>query len=438
MKISAIALLIICTGAFTLLAKSGSGQNLNEVKITLNEKDKSLDVVLSDIEKLSSFHFVYESEKIVHQKIKSYSVREASISAILAELLTPRGLGFKQRGDNIIVERLGAPRPSMSSATLITVTGKITDEKGEPRQGVTITVKGSNKSVASKADGSYSIQAQARQVLIFSFVGYGRVERQIGENTVIDVVIRPENSQMADVVVVGYGTQSRRDVTTAISSLKADDINNFPAPGVDKAMTGKMAGVQVLEPNGSPGAGITIAIRGKSSVTAGTSPLYVIDGIPLSEAHANGPSSSSTPALTENPLNSINLSDIESIDVLKDASAAAIYGSRGSNGVVLITTKRGKKEKPTIGYDSYYGYAQVAKELPMLDAYGYAKLIYDAHNNTYLDQLADKGIAGGVSDDSATRIAKAGNNSVYTIPSVVLPYVAGQKGLTNTNWQDAI
>ncbi len=436
----AIILFSVCTGAFTLLARDSSGQDLKKIRISLNERDKSLDLVLADIERLSNLHFVYESEQVVHHKIDHYSVSQGRLATVLGDLLTPCGLGFRQKGDNIVVERLPKAMqhsPSTNTGGPVTVTGKVTDEKGEPRQGVTVTVKGTGKSVVSKENGAYSIQAQTQQVLIFSFVGYGKVERLIGNNTVIDITIQPENSQMANVVVVGYGTQNRRDVTTAISSLKADDINNFPAPGVDKAMTGRMAGVQVLEPNGSPGAGITIAIRGKSSVTAGTSPLYVIDGIPLSEAQASGPGVSALP-LTENPLNAINLSDIESIDVLKDASAAAIYGSRGSNGVVLITTKRGKKEKPAVGYDSYYGYAQVAKELKMLDAYGYAKLIYDAHNNTYLDGLADRGIAGSITDDSATRIAKLGNNSVYVIPSVILPYVNGQKGLTNTNWQDAI
>jgi TonB-linked SusC/RagA family outer membrane protein len=445
MKISVVALLIITTGTFTLLAKNSDAQNLKDVRISLDAKEKSLDAVLTDIERLSNFHFVYITDQVKHFKVKNYTVKQLSIEDVLRQLLSPRGLRFRQRGDNVVVEQTSttgnedAAGTKTGTAVQAVLTGKVTDEKGEPLPGVIVNIKGTRQSASTKEDGTFSISAEEGQTLVFSFLSYKSVERQVGRNHVINISMEPASSDLNEVVVVGYGTQKRGDVTTAISSLKAADVNNFTGSGVDKAMTGKLAGVQVLEPNGAPGAGISISIRGKSTVTAGTQPLYVIDGIPLSEANANG----NNLAIPQNPLNTINMNDIESVDVLKDASAAAIYGSRGSNGVVLITTKRGKKDKPTFSYNGYTGFQTVSKKIKMLDAYQYAQLISDAHNNAYFDLLADKGLTGSVSDDNATRLAKlggpAGNtDQAYVLPPEIAPYLAGTPGLTNTDWQDAI
>jgi len=439
MKISVTALLIICTSSFTLLASNSNGQSIAESKITLKEKNKTVAAILTDIEALSRFHFVYESKLLQNIHIDNLNIRQQSLDIILENLILSRGFAYRQIGDNIIIEKapvslkseLKLARPGL--VVPIIIKGKITDEKGEPLPGVTVTVKGSNKSTASNSNGLYTIQTEIGQTLVFTFIGYKKEVVEVTGDQPVNVSLKLEASQLTDVVVVGYGTQRRGDITTAISSLKAEEVNNFTGTGIDKAMAGKMAGVQVLEPDGSPGAGIAIAIRGKSTVTAGTTPLYVIDGIPLSEQNSNGP------GISENPLNAIDLADVESIDVLKDASAAAIYGSRGSNGVVIITTKKGKKGKPVVSYNGYYGFAKVQNELPMLDAYGYAKLVYDAHNNTYFDALADKGLTGSASDDNATRQAKLGGSlGASTFSAVVLPYVAGTPGLTNTNWQDAI
>jgi TonB-linked SusC/RagA family outer membrane protein len=367
-----------------------------------------------------------------------------TVNEVLGQLLPPRGLRFHQKGDHIIVEQSANKTktdPVESSnehpGVQAVITGKVVDENGGPMPGVSVTVKETRQSVSTKGDGTYSISAVEGQTLVFSFLSYKNAEKQVGTGHVMNMSMEPSSSQLDEVVVVGYGIQKRGDVTTAISSLKASDVNNFTGTGVDKAMTGKLAGVQVLEPNGAPGSGISISIRGKSTVTAGTQPLYVIDGIPISEANANGP------GLPENPLNAINMADIESIDVLKDASAAAIYGSRGSNGVVIITTKRGKKDKPTVSYDGYSGYQDVSRKIKMLDAYQYSQLIYDAHNNAYFDLLADKGLTGSASDDNATRLAKLGGpagatNQAYVLPPQILPYLAGTPGLTNTDWQDEI
>lgn len=444
MRICTIVFLLTFTGAFALLAKSGHGQGMRDTKISLDEKNTSLDVVLSRIEKLSAFHFIYQSEMVRQQKIARFKADQASLENVLHALLTPRGFSFKQMGENIIIDlakNTGKKQPvTIEAARQSAISGKIVNEKGEAMPGVTVMVKESRQVTSSRPDGSFTITAETGQTLVFSYLGYKRTERLIGSSAAINIILEPESSLLNDVVVVGYGTQNRKDVTTAISSLKSSDINNFPATGLDKAMTGKMAGVQVMQPSGSPGAGITIAIRGKSTITAGSAPLYVVDGLPLSDFGDNN--NANGVGMKVNPLDAINVNDIESVDVLKDASAAAIYGSRGSNGVIIITTKRGKRDKPVVSYDGYYAVQQVAKKIPMLDAYEYSKLIYDAHNNSYLDLLADKNIQGSISDDNATRLAKLGGDNsggqAYLLPPQIFPYLNGEPGLTNTDWQDAI
>ncbi|MFT3826595.1 MAG: TonB-dependent receptor [Chitinophagaceae bacterium] len=329
------------------------------------------------------------------------------------------------------------------------VTGTVMTGKGDFLEGVTITVKEVNgkntftSTTNSKGNFRFTeLKAGKLYDFLFSFVGYENQEVKAfkvreGNGNSILVRLKEAGTSLNEVVVIGYGTQSKKDITTSVASLKAEDINNFPATGLDKAMTGKLAGVQVLQPAGAPGAGISIVIRGKGTVTAGSDPLYVVDGIPLSDNDVNGPGAK------VNPLNSLNMNDIESVDVLKDASAAAIYGSRGSNGVIVITTKRGKKEKPTISFNSYAGTQETNKKIKMLNAYQYAQLIYDAHNNTYFDLLADKGLTGSASDDNATRLTKllgaAGNTSnAYLLPPDIFPYLNNQPGLPDVNWQDEI
>lgn len=329
------------------------------------------------------------------------------------------------------------------------ITGSVMTEKGEFLQNVTIAVKENNgKGVfhgVTDVKGTFSLsglKAGKSYDFLFSYIGYqdnlvkGFKVREGNGNSML-VRLKEATAMLNEAVVVGYGTQNKKDITTSISSLRADEINNFPATGVDKAMTGKLAGVQVLQPDGAPGAGISIHVRGTGTITAGSDPLYVVDGVPLSDNDANGP------GFKVNPLNAINVNDIESVDVLKDASAAAIYGSRGSNGVVIITTKRGRKDKISTTLNSYYGIQSVTKEIPMLNATQYAQLIYDAHNNTYFDQLQLKGLTGSATDDNATRLNKLGaaatNTSLaYLLPPEIFPYLNHQPGLTNTNWQDAI
>jgi TonB-linked SusC/RagA family outer membrane protein len=437
MRISAV--IIFLTGMSTLIlqAAPGKAQALDQMKMSITVKDEMLSSVLKRIEHITNLHFVYPSAKIDYLKVDAFATQNTSVAQTLDKLLQPLGLIYRQIGDNILIDAARKNGSDKVMASLIKINGKVLDEKGQTLPGVTIRVKDSQKSTVTDNNGNFQISADENDVLVFSFIGYKSLEQPVNGKINITVSLKPEASQMKEVVVIGYGSQSRKDVTTAVSSLSASDVNDFPATGVDKAMTGKLAGVQVLQPDGAPGAGISIHVRGTGTITAGSDPLYVVDGVPLSDNDINGP------GFKVNPLDAINVNDIESIDVLKDASAAAIYGSRGSNGVVIITTKRGKKNKVDISLNSYYGIQSVTKEIPMLDAYQYAQLIYDAHNNTYFNQLSAKGLTGSATDDNATRLSKLGasptNTSLaYLLPPEIFPYLKGQQGLTNTNWQNAI
>ncbi|AKD56314.1 SusC/RagA family TonB-linked outer membrane protein [Spirosoma radiotolerans] len=317
------------------------------------------------------------------------------------------------------------------------ITGTVTDAAtGEGLAGTTIQVKGTNIGATSDAGGKYQISLPATgKVLVFSFIGYQPLEITVGSRSIVDAKLTSSDNALSEVIVVGYGVQNRRDVTTAIGSVKARDLANQPVASFDQALAAKIAGVQVTQTSGAPGAALSVRVRGTGSISAGNDPLYVVDGIPLSRdtKFATGSTNTQFPDNPINVLSTLNTDDIESIEVLKDASAAAIYGSRGSNGVVLLTTKRGKEGKTVVSYDSYIGTQQVSKKIDMLNAYEYAQLSYEAKNNAYIDRNP----TGKPTDSNDIRNKGVGAPSTLIQPEII-PYLSGQPGLTNTDWQDAI
>jgi len=227
-----------------------------------------------------------------------------------------------------------------------TITGKVSDDKGIPLSGATITAKGTKAGASTGADGTYriTIPASAR-ILVISSVGFTQQELNIGEQSTIDASLVASSQALNEVVVVGYGTVRKKDLTGSVASVQAKDFNKGTYTAPDQLIQGKVAGVQVLSNGGQPGGGVTVKIRGNSAITGTGNPLYVVDGIPLDGRSARpgvvakdlgGADADKTNTPDGNPLNYINPSDIASIDVLKDASATAIYGSRASNGVILM------------------------------------------------------------------------------------------------------
>jgi TonB-dependent SusC/RagA subfamily outer membrane receptor len=244
------------------------------------------------------------------------------------------------------------------------VTGKVTDQKdGSSLPGVTVSVKGSPTiGVQTDVNGKYSLSVPATaKTLVFKYIGFKELEIAI-TGSVLNVVMETDSKQLTEVLVVGYGTQKRQNVTGSISSISAKEIESTPVTSLEQAIQGKSAGVFVQADNGKLGQGIQIRVRGSSSVSAGTQPLYILDGIPITTDNL-----SSTSAAT-NPIADINFNDIESIQILKDASASAIYGARASNGVVVITTKKGKMGATKINFTAQYGNSKPSRHRKFLNA----------------------------------------------------------------------
>ena len=251
------------------------------------------------------------------------------------------------------------------------VSGTVINERTSvPTPAATITIKNTNHSTVADGSGKFSIDASPGDVLVITMVGYQKKEVAVGKNNMIlQVKLAESNAQLDDVVVIGYGRVKRKDVTGSISSITGEDLRKTIPTTFDQALQGKVAGVMVQQVSGQPGGGVSIQVRGVSSISGNNSPLYVIDGVVIP--------SPGNPGSGSNPLNTINPSEISSIDVLKDASATAIYGSQATNGVIIITTKRGRAGTPTISYDGYYGFQQLPKKLPTVNLQELATVLND-------------------------------------------------------------
>jgi TonB-linked SusC/RagA family outer membrane protein len=267
------------------------------------------------------------------------------------------------------------------------VHGIIKDEKGLTIPGVNVSVVGSGKSVSSDFDGKYAIEAPSNASLLFTFIGFETKKISVNGQSIINVNLRSSSEDLKEVVVIGYGTQRRKDVNGAISSVKTKDIENLKQISVDQMLQGKAAGVTVTNNSGAPGSAASVRVRGTTSISGTNEPLYVIDGVPIS-GDATGKSTSGQPLAGKDgfsssggsgnnavsPLSMINPSDIEAIDILKDASATAIYGSRGANGVIIITTKSGKKGEGRISYENFTSVSTIVNKLDVLNLQQYATL----------------------------------------------------------------
>jgi len=263
------------------------------------------------------------------------------------------------------------------------ISGKVVDQAGQPLVGVVVTEKDTKNIAVTKADGTFAIKVKDKNaVLVFSYVGYTGREMSVAGADFSRIVLSQNVQTLEDVVVIGYGTEKRGDLTGAISSIKAEEIAKSNSSTFAEAIQGKIAGVRVNMQSGEPGAGINIEIRGASSINGGSQPLYVIDGIQMDANESEVATSNLGTNTTGNPLASINPQDIETIDVLKDASAAAIYGARGANGVIIITTKSGKAGKTSITANLSHGIEEITKGIDMIGGQEYANYRYEQTPNS--------------------------------------------------------
>lgn len=262
------------------------------------------------------------------------------------------------------------------------VSGKVTKENGEPLANVSVVVKGTTHGTATDAEGNFTIRAASGAVLIFSAVDYDNQQLTVGQSATINVVLKQKNTQLSEVVVVGYGTQRKKDVTGAVVSVNEKALREVPVPNLQQALVGRAAGLEINQVGNQPGAGAQIRIRGTRSISGSNEPLFVVDGIPY-----------------EGSINDINPNEIASVDILKDASATAIYGSRGANGVILVTTKKGRNNETRFSYNGYHGIGKVANKFPVLNAEEFVAMRDLSTWTAGYGSVEQEGIASGRNTD---------------------------------------
>ncbi|HEY0669224.1 MAG TPA: TonB-dependent receptor [Sphingobacteriaceae bacterium] len=326
-------------------------------KISISQRNVPLQKVFKEIKAQSGYTFVYTSQTLQQSAPVNVNVSDVTLEEALNACFKGQLLTYTIQHKTIIVQKKELSDIENQAVQQATIRGKVTDEKGLPMPGVTVRLKSSNRGVSTNQQGEYSIVLESSTgILVFSFIGYTEQQVPIAGKTVIDIVLQPSLKGLDEVVVVGYGTQKRSELIGSVSQISAKDVNDRTTPQLQQALTGQLAGVTVIQRSGQPGApGGGIQIRGVGSFGAGTAPLVLIDGIPGS-------------------MNDIDPNDVENISVLKDASSAAIYGSRAANGVILITTKIGKSENATISYNAHVGVEKPTAFPDFVSSWEYASL----------------------------------------------------------------
>ena len=404
-KSCAIILCTLCMG-ISALAQDRS--------VSVNVKDVTVKELLKAIETESSYTFAYVDTDIDLNKKVTVNAKSESIESIIGKVLPDVDVEFK--GTKILLSRKSADSSAPKAKNgPRKVRGKVLDNTGAPAIGAMVLEQGTQNGTAADVDGNYELSVKGAVTLEVSLIGFKSATAALSESqTTADFRLEEDAILLDDVVVIGYGVQNKRDVTTAIASIKAEDFANVPTSDFRESMAAKMPGVQVLNLGGQPDGNVSVRVRGIQSATAGNDPLYVIDGVPC-DARA---------------FSNIDGNDIESLEVLKDASAAAIYGSRGSCGVVIVTTKRGHSEEPIISYDGQFGVSGVSKKIDMLNAYEFARMFKEARDGAYLDEVP----TGSVNDDYESR-----PKTYHRVNPLIESYLHDETGtLTDTDWQDAI
>ena len=357
-----MTIFLIMLGLMQSLAGSSYSQNAR-LDLKMNA---SLEAILGTIEDQTDFHFFYRSEEIDTKQKLDVDIRNSTVFEILDNMLPKANLSYQVFDKYIAISPSGDHSAAVSGPSggqQQKVTGKVTDPSGAPLPGVTVIVKGTTLGAVTDVNGHYMLaNIKGDAILVFSFVGMRTLEAAVDNRMILDVVLEEESIGIEEVVAVGYGTMRKSDLTGSITSVSSEELAAFPSLGITQAIQGRASGVQITVKNGEPGADTRVRVRGGTSLNAGSDPLYVVDGF------AGG----AVPPPE----------DIESIEILKDASATAIYGSRGANGVILITTKSGKKGDTMIEFHSSYSFDQISKKIDVLNAAEFAEYINEVYANS--------------------------------------------------------
>lgn len=427
MRVSTCILAVLCMTASSLAARNSRAQGILDKKISIVLKEERLKTALDKIARAAGTSFSYTDSHIPIEHKISIKVKDLPLKEVLDRLLASYPLSYTVFNERVILRyeplqtSLGAIQIPLARRTAhliplrkvqpLTVRGRVTDETGSPLPGVSVMVKGSATGTNTDSEGNFELPNISRNAALeFSFIGYKKQEVRLSGQEEVHISMEPDIAGLDEVVVVGYGTQQKRDLTGAISSVEMDEeLASRSMVEFGQALYGKVAGVQVINANGRPGSSSTVQVRGINSISAGSAPLLVVDGMPLSTYD----------------LNLINSADIESIDILKDAASASIYGSRGANGVILVTTKRGRSGKPRINFSYASSLQRVIRKVDVMNSAEYAQAAIDAAQNGWVGR-------GG--DPDAPNTIEARGQYKYTWPEEL----ENPENLPDTDWQDQV
>lgn len=359
---------LFCTTVFSFSTTNSFSQD--QVTIYMDQ-DVSVDEVFNIIQNQTKYRFLYPQDLFKNAPKVHLKKGLILISLLLKQSFAHSDVKFELSQNNTIVVKenpttLGKEQSEIQDYQ---VNGTITDQMGQPLIGANVIEKGTTNGTQTDFDGKFSMRViNQNATLVISYMGFVTREENVLNRPDIAIVLQEDASRLDEVVVVGYGTQSKRNLTSAISTISSEELEDRPATNIGYSLEGKAAGVQVIRPSGKPQAGFSIRVRGTTSITAGNDPLYVIDGVPGLSVF------------------DINPDDIDSVTILKDASSAAIYGASGANGVVLITTKKGKNQKPTLSFQMYGGVSEVIHKLDVLNRSEYIDLMQEIGQVTNWDK----------------------------------------------------
>lgn len=363
--------------SFLLFLLFTNVQASDAVRINVKMNNTSLREFFSYIEKNYPYTFMYDNTDINDKQLITVNEQNQPIEMVLTNVLKNKGIKYEIQASQIILSKTNTTvSESNRMQTRKNITGKVLDEKGDPVIGANIVEKGTTNGTVTDTEGDFSLEVEENAIIHISYIGYLPQEISAAGKNILNVILVEDTKTLDEIVVVGYGTMRKRDLTGSVSSIKSEDIQRSPVTSLDQAIQGKAAGVQVSQASSAPGGRVMIRVRGGNSLSSSNEPLYVVDGFPVSAGNSAGGNGTA-----QNPLATLNTADIASIEILKDASATAIYGARGANGVVLITTKRGEVGRPKVSLDVYQGVQTVAKKLDMMNAQEFATLVNEARAN---------------------------------------------------------
>lgn len=372
-SVKAMKLIVVVLFSFCMqVSATGFGQ-----KVSLDMQNVEIQTVLKEIKKQTGYLFFYKNEELKHTGKVTIHVNNSEISEVMQKLLANTPLAFQIIDKTIILKRNDSPtEPFTIKSVAIDVSGVVKDKSGQPLSGATVTVKGTNSATSTDVSGHFVLRnVSAEATLVISYVGYQTKTISIAGQTQLNIVLEVAVNKLDETVIIGYGTTSKRYNTGSVTSVTSDVIESQPVNDPISALQGRVSGLMINSSSGMAGSGISVRIRGENSIKQGNDPLYIIDGVPfISDAlntfeGANG---------MQNPMSTINPNDIARIDVLKDADATAIYGSRGANGVVLITTKKGKTGDNKVSFNIYSGVSKINRKIDFMNTSQYLQMRKDA------------------------------------------------------------